>query len=138
MPIDPNPRTFIHLLPAEREIWARFLPRIIPEAIKADYDVHLGKGIPLPPDIPENIRRQALATTRKRVDAVVWFPEAIIIYEIKPRCGMSALGQLLNYRRLYLEEYSPALAVGMAVVCERIEPDILESFHQQEIEVYVV
>jgi len=51
---------------------------------------------------------------------------------------MSALGQLLNYKRLYEQEHSPALFVAMAVVCERLEPDIAESFAEQGIEVYVV
>ena len=138
MAISLDPRTFTHLLPSERVIWARFLPTIVADAIRVDYDVHLGRGIPVAPGVPENIRRQALATTRKRCDAVVLFLDRIVIYEVKPRCGMSALGQLLNYQRLYDQEYPHIQPIYMAVVCERIEPDILESFEQQGIEVYVV
>ncbi len=138
MPISLDPRTFVHLLPKERVIWGRFLPTIASDAIRVDYDVHLGRGNPIPPGTPEAIRQQALATTRKRCDAVVLYPESIVIYEVKERCGMSALGQLVNYKRLYEQEKSPALPVAMAVVCERIEPDISESFDEQGIEVYVV
>lgn len=138
MTISLDPRTFTHMLPLERPIWARFLPTIAAEAVSIDYDVHLGTGGFIPPDTPANIRRQALATRRKRCDAVALFPDRIVIYEVKTRAGMSAYGQVKNYRRLYVEERSPALPVGMAVVCERIEPDILETFAEDGIEVYVV
>jgi len=138
MPISLDPRTFIHLLPKEREIWARFLPTIQFDAIRVDYDIHLGKGNPVPPGTPEYVRQQAQATTRKRCDAVAWFSESIVIYEVKDRAGMSAVGQLLNYKRLFVEEYKPALSVRMAVVCDRLEPDVLGSYEEAGIEVYVV
>lgn len=138
MSISLDPRTFLHMLPQEREIWSRYLPTIVADAISVDYDVHLGAGLPAPPGSLPGTVRQVEAVTRKRVDAVVLFPEYIVIYEVKVRAGMSAYGQLKNYRRLYISERSPAQAVHMAVVCERIEPDVIGQFRDDGIEVYVV
>lgn len=132
------PQRYVHLMPEERPIWERFISAPPVPFIREDYDVHLGKGAELPPDSPEYMVRQAAAVTRKRVDVVVETPDEVWIVEIKPRCDMSPLGQLLNYKRLYEKEYAPTKPVRMVVVCERIAPDVTESYRAADIPIYVV
>ncbi|GAI83619.1 unnamed protein product, partial [marine sediment metagenome] len=75
---------------------------------------------------------------RKRVDVVGETASTIVIFEVKPRAGMGAMGQLLNYRALYLREVRPAKPLRMMVVCERVEPDVTRTYAQYGIEIALV
>ncbi len=138
MVIYNNIPKYEHMLPDERAIWHRFIiPREI-QFTRIIYDLHLGEGTIPPPGASEQVKKVVEATSRKRVDAIGETPAEIIIYEVKQRAGMSALGQLLNYRALYLKEYNPRKPVRLAVVCERLEPDILPTFKSYGIEIFIV
>ena len=127
-----------HMMPLERPIWSRFLEATDLEILAVEYDVHVGRGAEIDPAWSEATKRQVLATSRKRIDAVLHTPEAIIICEVKPRAGMGALGQLLAYRQLYIKEHPTGREVKMAVVCERVEPDVPEVMAQHGITIYRV
>jgi len=127
-----------HMLPAEREIWHRFIRTREAEFLSLTYDLHLGEGIPPPPDASEQVRKVIEATSKKRVDAIGETDRDIWIFEVKERGGMSALGQLLTYRYLYMKEYRPTKPVRLALVCSRLEPDVSSVLQAQGIEIYVV
>jgi len=129
---------YTHMMPLERPIWSRFLAATDLEILAVEYDVHVGRGAEIDPAWSEATVRQVLATSRKRIDAVVHTPTAIVICEVKPRAGMGALGQLLAYRQLYIMEHPTNRPVEMAVVCERIEPDVPEIMAQHGITIYRV
>ena len=127
-----------HMLPDERSIWHRFIVPRESNFIRIIYDLHLGEGTIPPPGASEQVKAVVAATSRKRVDAIGETPADITIFEVKQRAGMSALGQLLNYRALYLKEYNPRKPVRLAVVCERLEPDILPTFRSYGIDLFIV
>lgn len=127
-----------HLLPNEIAIWDRFLANPPFPIISVTYDLHLGEGQPIQPRWDESMIALVKAVTRKRVDAVVVTPGATVIIEIKPRAGMSALGQLLAYRQLFLAEHAPAGELRLACVCERVAPDLDRVFGSYGIYLYVV
>jgi hypothetical protein len=129
---------FKHLLPEERQIWATFLERTPMKFLELRYDVHLGKGLTPPPDAPEWLKAQIAATSRKRCDVVGETEDAIWIFEVTPRAGMAAFGKVLNYMRLYREEYAPSKPLRGAVVCWRVEPDVAEIYREHNIEIFVV
>ena len=118
--------------------WEKFLAQHHDHFDRFDYDVHLGRGLLLDPETPDYMVRQVLATTRKRVDVIGHTPEAIWIIEIKPRGGQGAVGQLQNYRRLYLEEYRPDKPVLMVLVCERLAPDVRGLYDEAAIGIIMV
>ena len=126
------------MMPLERPIWRRFLERTDLVFVRLEYDLHLGRGSPIDPSWPEWLVRQVRAVSRKRVDVVGHTASEVIIFEVKPRAGMSALGQCLSYRELYVREKAPTLPVRMMVVCERVEPDVPVVFERYGVEVTVV
>lgn len=132
------PQEFTHLLPKEIAIWERFLAQYGSLFYRFDYDVHLGPGAELPEDTPEWVVRQSRAVSRDRVDVVAFGETAVWIIEIKPRGGKGAIGQLIQYERLYLEEYAPWLPIFKVIVCERLAPGILETAQAQGITIYLV
>jgi len=127
-----------HMLPDERDIWHRFIVPRESQFIRLIYDLHLGEGTIPPPGTSEQVKKVVEATSKKRVDAIGETPKDITIFEVKSRAGMSALGQLLNYRQLYLKEYNPRKPVRLALVCERLEPDILPTLKSYGIDIYIV
>ena len=129
---------YVHLMPLERPIWARYLERSEEVFLRLTYDLHLGQGAPIDPTWPEWLVRQVRAVSRKRCDVVGETSSQVIIFEVKPRAGMGALGQLLCYRELYQLEYGPVKPVRMVVVCERVEPDVYAVYGQFGVEIAVV
>ena len=122
----------------EAQIWTDFLKTFEIPFLRIEYDVHLGEGIPPKPGEPEWLVRLKRAITRKRVDAIAETEEDIWIFEVKPRIGMSALGQLLTYYELYMEEYSPEKPIMLAAVGRRKEPDIDGAFELYAVNIFLV
>ena len=127
-----------HMLADEARIWTKFLQTTELDFQKITYDVHLGQGILPTPDEPVFMTDLKLVVTRKRVDAVAETAEDIWIFEVKPRIGMSALGQLVNYFELYQAEYRPTKAVMLAAIGEREAPDIRAAFDLYAVNIILV
>lgn len=132
------PQEFRHLLPLERPIWARYLASTTEEFLSLVYDLHLGEGAPIDPALSPGTQAIIAAVSRKRVDVVGETASSIIIFEVKPRAGMGAMGQLLTYRELYLREIRTTKPIRMMVVCERVEPDVPRVYAQYGIEIALV
>lgn len=127
-----------HMLEDEARIWTKFLETTQLDFEKIDYDVHLGQGVLPEPGEPAFMTPLKLAVTRKRVDVVAETREDIWIFEVKPRIGMSALGQLVNYFELYQQEYHPAKGIMLAAVGERQAPDIRAAFDLYAVNIILV
>ena len=127
-----------HMREDEATLWTRFLNQTDLEFDRVIYDLHLGEGQPISPGEPPYITALKSAVTRKRVDAIGENSEGIWIFEVKPRVGMSALGQLLSYFELYIKEYPTTKTVMLAAVGERKEPDIDDIFMLHSIHIFLV
>jgi len=133
----PRPK-YPHMMPLEVPIWDRFLASTDLSFVRIDYDVHVGRGAPIRPEYSPGEIRQVHAITRKRIDAVGYTPSVIWIFEVKPRAGHAAAGALQNYRRLFRLERRSPLPVRLAVVCERVEWDVLEWYRDLGISIFLV
>lgn len=124
-----------HMLPAEVRRWDTFLDRFgMPEGA-VSYDVHLGKGAPIDPSWPEWMAIMVRALSTHRVDVVVERPDEVVIIEVKGVAGMGAVGQLLGYEALWMQERGLGRPVRLLLVCERVEADMKSVFGWYEIEV---
>ena len=113
-----------HLLASDIPIWERFIDLHGPKFDGFDYDVHVGKGIEPPADVPPNIRNMAIHLTQKRIDAVGHQPGKLWLIEVKERPGVGAVGQIISYITLYRRQFNPQLKLIPAIVADIIEPDI--------------
>ena len=98
-------------------VWTRFV-LAFPDAFdEVAYSVRVGQGAdPLPS--MDHLERLILRTlTQRRIDVVGFKAGRATLIEVKPRLGATALGQLLVYRRLWLQDF-PGIPLGglMAVV----------------------
>ena len=149
-----------HMGPVETEIWTEFLRKTKMKFIKIEYDVRIGianvpkhyleryeqlkKLAEIDPRYKEELRvveatiKSYAALTKLRIDAVGETEDAIWIFEVKPRAGRSALGQLLAYGYWYQVEYQPRKPIKLAVVCIAVDHNMKALFERYGIYVFNV
>lgn len=115
---------FPHLMPVDVAIWNRYLDRYGAQFLGFQYDITLGHGATPLPEMSPADRFLLWSLTVKRADCLGIQLEGVTLYEVKPRLGMAAIGQVVSYYVLWLRQYGYVPAVKMAVVCEQDEPDL--------------
>lgn len=127
-----------HMKKGEAAVWDRFLAQMPWNVVSVLYDVRLGEGARVDDGVPDWVKRMAWALSTKRVDVLVETPLEFIIVEVKPRGALSAIGQLLGYLVLFQRQFHPQKRVRLALVCERVAPDMTPILSEYGIETYVV
>jgi len=127
-----------HMFGYEAELWEIFLDRYGKYFERFEYDVHLGQGVPLEKIYPPEIVHAAKVLTQKRVDVVGYREEEVWIIEVKPDAGLSALGQLLGYRALWIRDRGEPAKLELAVVTDILNPDEEYLFEHYGIRTYIV
>lgn len=127
-----------HMLPADVELWDRFLNEYGREFVGFRYDVHVGGAIEQASRWTGKVREMASWLASKRIDAVGYGPGVTVIFEVKPEAGVTAVGQLITYRMLFMEKYPVAGVVKCALVCSNVLPDERRVLVAQGFMVYVV
>jgi hypothetical protein len=112
-----------HMFPRDIEIWHKFLEIYAADYEGFDYDLKVGSGIDYSWEPDKALRRGAFINSKKRIDAVGYQSDQIVIFEVKPDATASAIGQAVSYSHLYEKEYAPALKCVPAIVTNREVPD---------------
>lgn len=137
-PRESERRRFPAMLPREALIWRGWLQEHEREYDRFEYNVRLGEGLDPGPSFPDFVRRDAVLSTQKRVDAVGFRPGEVWIFEVKERAGLSAIGQLIGYRSLWRISHPDGNPVSMALVTNVPEPDLLPGLRDAGITLFVV
>ena len=127
-----------HMRPDERAIWQQAQRELRIPDNELTYDLTLGEGIPIDPAWPLWQRRMVMALSRKRADVIRHTAQEWTIIEIKTRIGMSAVGQLLCYRWLFMRKFRPTTPVKMLAIGQRKEPDMDYIMPLLDITMYIV
>lgn len=117
-------RKYPHMLARDIRIWELFMEQKPDEYLEVAYDVKVGKGVELPDDYPGNMKRDALALTRKRIDVVGWRKYGVDVIEVKPEAGLSAVGQVLSYQLLWMLQVPGGGYARALVITDRIGTDM--------------
>jgi len=127
-----------HMTPQENRLWSLWMQKFGFRFDAFDYDVHLGKGMPLKPEWPEYTKRQAKWLTQRRVDAVGYKRDEVWLFEVKPYIGASVIGQLTLYRDLWILEKGLPRRLQLAVVGRYMGYDLTPSLEKLMVKVYLV
>ena len=115
------PRPMHHMLPEDREIWARFLSHFEDQFDRYEYDVLTGPKLEVPSEeLPPNLRTLAERLFALRIDVLAKRNREVWIIEVKPNAGLSALGQLLAYQHYMVEQVGDASRIHLACVTDFI------------------
>ncbi len=116
--------TYPGMLPAEVEIFRRWALRHETEYDRFDFNVRVGRGADPGPTFDDAVRRNAVANSQKRIDAVGYKNGRATIIEVKDRAGASALGELMTYAVLYRLGHPGAIGTLMLLVTNSLQPDM--------------
>lgn len=125
------------MAPQDYILWNKYLADHGHEFTSFDYDVKVGEGIqPIEP-VPANMAKDFVELTKKRIDAVGYMENGVTLFEIKPRAGSSALGQLLTYQSLYKLSYPNNPILELVIITSMITKDEELLYNQYHITNYI-
>lgn len=127
-----------HLLPADVDLWERFMDRYPSFFLSLEYDVHVGGAIDVRPWWSNEDIKTFSHLASKRIDVVGHTAGEIYIIEIKPEAGVSAIGQLISYELLYKKRFGPTDPLVLCLITDFLTPDERWLTSELEIRVWVV
>ena len=121
----------------ETAVIKAFLLAHLHEFDSVDFSVRVGTPIATDPTHLEGVQRNAIRSALKRIDILARRGSRHVIVEVKTRVTPAALGQILTYRQLLLEELPDALEPELVVVGTSADPDTVRVLQGHGITVYV-
>lgn len=122
-PIDPQAK-YTHFIEHDARIWHTLLLKTPPENATVLYDLHVGELPTFANNFPANYRRMIEQTARKRIDAILFFPNETLIIEVSPYAGLDAIGKTLSYTVLFTREHPSYPKPTPTIVTDRSQPDM--------------
>jgi len=123
--------------PYESVLWDQYLFKFRDYFEGFEYDVRVGEG-QISPGVTNPVYVEAgMKLTQKRIDAVGKRTGEVWIYEVKANAGLSALGQLIAYRDLYVRQFVPQATMTLAIVTDFMNRDEEFLFVKQGIRIFL-
>lgn len=116
-----------HMLRQDVPVWHRFLDTWSHVFTRLYYDVLLGGPILSLEEQKDPMLRMWRANMAKRADAIGETPDEVWIIEVATTPGLRAIGQLMTYAALWLEDPPIAKIERMVLVCDYIDTDLIAS-----------
>ncbi len=117
-----------HMMAEDIAVWSKYLADPISPIKQVWYDLHVGRPVAVPAAGGEMLQKISAGLTRKRIDAVAQVGGGYWVIEIKPFASMLALGQVISYTRLFIEEYRPDGETWPVIVCDVADEDLLAGY----------
>lgn len=127
-----------HMLAPDIPVWYRFLKEKGAYFNALYYDCLLGGPVLSAEEKSDPLKRMERALICKRADAIAELENEVWIIEVSACPGMRALGQLVTYKTLWLQDPKIEKEVKMILVAEQIDPDVQVSYEPSGIILYLV
>lgn len=114
-----------HMMAEDVQVWSRFLQGFGHRIKELWYDVHVGASMQGNELEDPMLSKVAAGVSRKRIDVVCRVGMLVWVVEIKPFANMVAVGQVLVYARLFMQEYSVAGEIYPVIVANDCDPDVI-------------
>jgi len=127
-----------HMLAPDIPVWYRFLKEWAGHFNSLYYDCLLGGPAMAREESTDPMKRMWRALTSKRADAIAELENEVWLIEVSAYPGMRALGQLLTYHTLWVEDPKIDKPVIMVLVADQIDPDVRLSYRPYGVQLYLV
>lgn len=114
-----------------------FLSRHIHEYDRFSFSVRVGQGLTPDPTHLSGIQFNSAHSTKKRIDIVAWRGVQPVIFEVKFRANPAAIGQLVTYRQLWMEDNPNEPEPELACIARYSDPDSMRVFAAAGITLYL-
>lgn len=127
-----------HMLNPDIPVWYRFLKEWGPHFEALYYDCLLGGPTLSAEKEKDPMERMWRALTAKRADAIAETKTETWLIEVSAYPGMRALGQLLTYKTLWLDDPKIDKPVVMVLVADQVDADVMVSYKPYNIILHLV
>lgn len=127
-----------HMLESDVPVWWRFLNKWGWQFKNIYYDVLLGGPRYTETQLKDPLIRMWRQQLSKRADAIAELSEQVWIIEVSFSPGLRSIGQLQTYRALWTRDIKIFKPEKPVLVCEEIEPDLLDAATMHGIMVFVL
>ena len=128
---------FPEITKPESDVIHDFLEAHGTEFSQFSFSVRVGQGQTPDPTHLEGVQRNAVFTSRKRIDLEVWAGAQASLVEVKVRVTPGVLGQLRTYRQLWVEEHAGALEPRLLAIGRYSDEDTLRVLSAEGVDVYL-
>lgn len=126
------------LHPDDTTVWNQFI-KYNPTAFNScDYNYRVGKGAEPLKNLPEKYAQLSRTITQLRIDVIGYTQKETKIIELKPINNLSALGQLIGYKKLYTDKNPTFRVPSCAIICFFSSDDLKYLFKFFKLEVIEV
>jgi len=126
------------MLETDIPVWYRFLEVWGHIFTSLYYDCLLGGPLLTPEQLKDTYWQMWRQNTSKRADAIAELEKEVWIIEVARRPGLRAVGQILVYQNLWIEDPAIAKPEILVLVCERVDTDLIASAARYGIRTYVM
>jgi len=116
-----------HMLQTDVPVWYRFLASWGHLFTNLYYDCLLGGPHLAPHQVDDPYWKMWRANTSKRADAIAELEEEVWIIEVSQRPGLRAVGQLMVYLSLWVEDPKIEKPEKSVLICEHVDTDLIAS-----------
>ncbi len=129
---------FRHFRPEEIEIFKTFALKEYPNA-NYYFDVPLEvSGLEWLKEQPKEYQEMWKYLRAKKIDVIIETEEKYIICEVKGRVRPSAIGQLIVYRDMFIQQYKPEKPVELLIVAKYFDIDVAKIAKSLGIKVWTI
>lgn len=125
------------MLDSDVPVWYRFLEKWGRYFDTLWYDVLLGGPTLTPEQENDTYWQMWRQNVSKRADALAELDDELWIIEVATRPGLRAVGQLLVYQSLWIEDPKIIKPEILVLVCQEVDTDLIASATRLGIRVYV-
>lgn len=126
-----------HMLRVDVPIWYRFLEKNKDKFISLHYDCLLGSPAYVPATEEKQYKRMWEYLGSKRADVIAETTEKIWIIEVTNEVKVKAIGQLVLYKSLWLQDPKNPKPVEMVLVCDEVDSSVVAVMEDCGIRVFV-
>jgi hypothetical protein len=127
-----------HMLERDVPVWYRFLDKWGFQFTSLWYDCLLGGPTLTEVDKMDPLKRMWRINLAKRADAIVELAGELWIIEVSADPGVRSIGQCHVYRSLWLRDPKISKLEKPVLVCQTIDPDLLDAAGMYGVLVFVV
>jgi hypothetical protein len=125
------------MMPEDVAVWERFIEANPEYYDTVEYDYPVGTT----PDFVAQGTPEDHATMerlyKKKIDVVAKKDGKVCLIELKPTCTGSTIGQILQYKHLYMRDVSATPVPDAIVICGSTTDDVKEFAATQSVEIIV-
>jgi len=125
------------MLDQDAPVLTAYLKELGARYTSVQFDVRIGTGRDPGPDFEDNIRQMGLDLSRRRIDALGHKPSSVDIIEVTNAAGVTALGQLIAYRELYIKHHAPTTPPTAILAARTLQTDMQPAYKAAGIELHL-